>query len=107
MLLHYRQGDILLVSVPNIHKDARPLPRDGGRIVLALGEATGHAHAIADAGATLLETLFRQRFLRVLAAGGVLLSHEEHNPILLPQGAYEVRRQREYAPGAAWRMIAD
>ncbi len=104
---HYRQGDILLLSVPDIHKDARPVPRDRGRIVLALGEATGHAHAIADPEATLLEAPFRQRFLHVLAEGGVLLSHEEHHSILVPQGTYEVRRQREYEPGSAWRMVAD
>jgi len=107
MQLHYRQGDVLLVAVPAIPKDARLLPRDQGRIVLALGEATGHAHAIADPQAVLLETELQQRFLQVLAEGGVLLRHEEHHPILLPQGTYEVRRQREYTPGAVWRMVAD
>jgi hypothetical protein len=107
MQLHYRQGDVLLVAVPAIPQDARPLPRDQGRIVLAFGEATGHAHAIADPQATLMETEFQERFLQVLREGGVLLHHEEHAPILLPQGAYQVRRQREYAPGAPWRMVAD
>jgi hypothetical protein len=106
MQLHYRQGDILLVVVPAIPENARPLPRDEGRIVLALGEATGHAHAIADPRAALLQTGLRQRFLQVLAEGGVLLCHEEHDPLLLPQGAYQVRRQREYAPGVP-HMVAD
>jgi hypothetical protein len=69
MQLHYRQGDVLLVAVPAIPEDARPLPRDEGRVVLALGEATGHAP-------------------------------------LLPQGAYHVRRQREYSPRAL-RTVAD
>jgi hypothetical protein len=103
---HYRQGDVLLVAVPAVLRDARPLPRERGRIVLALGEATGHAHAIADPQAALLETELQQRFLNVLAEGGVLLRHEEHDPILLPRGAYQVRRQREYVPGD-WRMVAD
>ena len=103
---HYRQGDVLLVAVPAVPQDARPLPRDRGRIVLALGEATGHAHAIADPQAALLETELQQRFLNVLADGGVLLRHEEPDPILLPGGAYQVRRQREYVPGD-WRMVAD
>src|SRR5262245_65429127 len=107
MRLHYRQGDVLLVAVPAIPQDARPLPRDRGRIVLALGEATGHAHAIADPRAALLETELQQRFLQVLAEGGVLLCHEEHDALLLPQGTYEVRRQREYIPGTVWRMVAD
>ena len=104
---HYRQGDVLLVAVPAIPEDARLVPRDQGRIVLALGEATGHAHAIADPQAALMETALQERFLHVLREGGVLLRHEEHHPILLPQGAYQVRRQREYSPGAVWRMVAD
>ncbi len=104
---HYRQGDVLLVAVPAIPDDARPLPRDHGRIVLAFGEATGHAHAIADPQAALLGTEFEERFLNVLREGGVLLRHEEHDPVLLPQGVYQVRRQREYTPGALPRMVAD
>jgi hypothetical protein len=106
MVPQYRQGDVLLVAVPAIPENARPRPRDQGRIVLALGEATGHAHAIADPQATLLETLLQERFLHVLAEGGVLLCHDEHDPVPLPQGAYQVRRQREYDPGD-WRMVAD
>lgn len=107
MAAQYRQGDVLVVAVPGIPEGARPLPRDQGRIVLALGEATGHAHAIADPLAALLETELQERFLHVLAEGGVLLRHEEHDPVLLPQGVYQVRRQREYIPGADWRMVAD
>jgi hypothetical protein len=61
-------------------------PRDRGRIVLALGEATGHAHAIADPQAALVETELEERFLHVLAEGGVLLCHEEHASVRLPQG---------------------
>lgn len=106
MVPHYRQGDVLLVAVPAIPENARPRPRDQGRIVLALGEATGHAHAIADPRATLLETQLQERFLHILAEGGVLLRHEEHDPVPLPQGVYLVRRQREYVPGD-WRMVAD
>jgi hypothetical protein len=41
MAAQYRQGDVLLVAVPAIPKDARPLPRDRGRIVLALGRRPG------------------------------------------------------------------
>ena len=104
---HYRQGDILLVAVPAIPTDARALPRDQGRVVLALGEATGHAHAIADPRAALLETDLGERFLHVVADGGVQLCHQEHDPVLLPQGAYQVRRQREYAPVAFSHMVAD
>ena len=43
----YRQGDVLLAPIPALPVDAVSVPRKG-RIVLAEGEATGHAHAIAE-----------------------------------------------------------
>lgn len=61
----YRQGDVLLVRVEDDVK-ARPhrgVARDAGRIVLAYGEATGHAHAIADPDAELIELETGERFL--------------------------------------------
>ena len=47
-----RQGDVLLVPVDAIPEAAKPVARDHGRVVLAYGEATGHAHAISSAAAT-------------------------------------------------------
>ena len=44
---HVRQGDVLLVAVEAVPDDAVEQPRQG-RLVLAEGEATGHAHAIAE-----------------------------------------------------------
>ena len=102
----YRQGDVLLIRVDDIDTTA-PQQRDtAGRIVLAYGEVTGHAHAIHDHGVTLYGTDLAERFLEVLTEGGAILSHEEHGPIQLPEGNYRVVRQREWAPeGARW--IAD
>lgn len=103
----YRQGDVLiLVADPGVHPGAR-LPRQRGRIVLAEGEVTGHAHAIASRGADLHELAgLADRFLRVLAEGGVALTHEEHDTITIPVGDYIVRRQREYHPQAI-RIVSD
>ncbi|MFI6481931.1 hypothetical protein ACIBH1_28655 [Nonomuraea sp. NPDC050663] len=102
----YRQGDILIVPVAE-EEVPRQLPvasRDArGRLVLALGEATGHAHAIPGPG-TLL-TGRRGEFLH-LPAGGRLV-HEEHDPISLPSGWFRVLRQREYVPGDYQRFVAD
>lgn len=104
-----RQGDVLLVPVdPEAAGSARPLPRTGGRVVLAEGEATGHAHAIRGAGATLLAD-DEQRFLRVTAP--VTLDHEEHAPVPVGPGTYRVVIQREYVPPeiepAAFRRVVD
>jgi hypothetical protein len=96
----YRQGDVLLVRTDRELPDtARAVPPDAGRVVLARGEATGHAHAIDSPLAQLYEEHDGRRYLRVRAeAGHVRLLHEQHDPIALPPGLYEVRRQREYAP---------
>ncbi len=96
----YRQGDVLLVRTQ--HQElfgATRVPRDQGRIILALGEATGHAHAIAAADAELLEVTDSERYLRV--DGPAALTHEEHGAIDLEPGLYRVIRQREYGPGVA------
>jgi hypothetical protein len=51
-----RQGDVLIVplgedAVPDHAVGAVSEPRDGrGRLVLALGEVTGHAHAVVGPG---------------------------------------------------------
>lgn len=58
----YRQGDVLIApitetAVPDTARDAASEPRDGrGRLVLALGEVTGHAHAVVGPGRLVRET---------------------------------------------------
>jgi hypothetical protein len=105
----FRQGDVLLVPVSTneLPRSVRPLPRDArGRLVLALGEATGHAHAVIARDAELLAEAAEvdRRFLRI--ATEAMLTHEEHAPIPLPAGLYRVVQQREYVPG--WfRPVAD
>lgn len=104
----YRQGDVLLVATDKpVPRDAQRVERDAGRVVLAYGEVTGHAHAIHDLEADLYEhDALEIRFLAVLAGGGVDLTHEEHATIHLPAGTYKVIRQREYAPEGL-RNVAD
>ena len=101
----YRQGDILILPLPEEAAHAAILglpqaPRDPrGRLVLALGEVTGHAHAVVGPG-----DLYRSAdplapaFLDV--PSGARVVHEEHGAISLPRGWYRVVRQREYVPGA-------
>ncbi|MGH2683007.1 MAG: hypothetical protein ACRDIX_07220 [Actinomycetota bacterium] len=103
----YRQGDVLIVAVDEVPDRTKAVARDRGRIVLAYGEVTGHTHAIADRGAELVESQeLQERFLRVLAEGGVTLTHEEHAPVVIPEGTYRVVRQREYTPETI-RNVAD
>lgn len=103
-----RQGDILIIPTDQPRPDGldRQARDRQGRLVLAEGEATGHAHAIADPDAELFGTELEDRFLEVLADGGVTLRHDEHAPILLPPGNYVVRRQREWTAGEVRRVAA-
>ncbi len=96
----YRQGDVFIQRIRKMPKDVQPLRRTRRGVVLAEGEVTGHAHAIKDRGADLYGGEIEARFLRVLAEGGVALTHEEHATITLPKGDYEIRIQREYSPEA-------
>jgi hypothetical protein len=48
MMTIFRQGDLLTVAVRQLPKGCVAVPREHGKIMLAHGEATGHAHAIAD-----------------------------------------------------------
>jgi len=99
-----RQGDVLIVprKAP-IPASATTVPRDHGRVILAYGEVTGHAHALLDEDVTL----FADGELRMLAVDEVSrLVHEEHGTIELAPGLYDVIRQREYSPEEI-RNVAD
>lgn len=85
----FQQGDVLMVvsKVPNdaVAVEARPL---------AEGEATGHAHRVSGTDWKMLEC-GQRLFLRILSDDCRVL-HEEHGPIAVPVGEYEVRKVREY-----------
>ena len=111
---HFRQGDVLLLAIDldGLPADARSVPRQGGRVVLAEGEVTGHAHAISSPAAALLRVgsdADAPRFLRATAL--VDLVHEEHATITVPEGLYSVVIQREYVPPevstVAFRRVVD
>lgn len=110
-----RQGDILLVPTSRIPADLSAVPVDRGRVVLAYGEATGHAHLLDPRDAVLLASDMREmaeRFLRVERETQLLHAHVDtlkpgdHEPLTIPPGDYRVIRQREYAPEAA-RYVSD
>jgi hypothetical protein len=99
----YRQGDVLLCAVDQIPPNVKPVPRACDRVVVAEGELTGHAHAFAADRVGLFRAMGSQRSFLTVGTGGASLCHEEHGSILVPEGHYELRRQREYAPhGARW-----
>ena len=103
----YRQGDVLLVAVAAIPDEAKDrVPRVSNRIVLAEGEATGHAHAVKSREAVLFRDPELNRVFLQVTGQGVALEHDEHSPVALAPGAYEVVRQVEYSPEEI-RRVAD
>jgi hypothetical protein len=104
-----RQGDVLLVPVESVPSRARAIVDGRRRLVLAEGEATGHAHVVRGRRAQLLAHRSPTRHYLLVEAEPATLVHEEHDPIRIPPGSYRVVRQREYEPRAElnWRAVAD
>lgn len=96
----WRHGDILVAAADAIPEGATALPTR----VLALGEVTGHSHRIEDPRTADVFEWRGVRYIRVNAPSARLV-HEEHGPIVLPQGVYRTWHQREYTPGAIRRVI--
>ncbi|BAU09816.1 hypothetical protein LEP3755_02910 [Leptolyngbya sp. NIES-3755] len=100
-----RQGDVL-IKPGMIPAQAKRL----SHLVLAEGEVTGHRHQIIDGIAELYEK-DHVLYLQVLSEIATL-SHEEHHPIQLPQGTWEVRIQRQYVQSGTltdpkWEIVSD
>jgi hypothetical protein len=98
----YRQGDVLIHRIQSLPKQTAQ-PRLTG--ILAYGEVTGHAHRVEDLAKAEVLEIGRGLYLRV-GEDGVRVVHEEHAPITLPAGDYEIEIQREYTPEAI-RNVAD
>ena len=100
----WQQGDVLIESVdeskiPN--EGLVPQTKDPGRLILAEGEVTGHAHAILRTGAVeLLEPKDPSPNKEVMwlkvSAPSVDVVHEEHGTVTIPRGTYTVRKVQEY-----------
>ena len=109
------QGDVFIRRIDALPDDLVAVRRDNGRIVLAYGEVTGHAHAITASDAELLiapersreDEILNVRFLRVMAESGIDVQHEEHATVHLAPGLYEVRQQREWTDAEEPLRVAD
>jgi hypothetical protein len=123
----FRQGDVLIVAVDSLPKNLTPKKRESGRVVLAHGEVTGHAHAIertdvvhydapnADQAAQQLlrdvgfefEVTPQNSVTFLDVPSGAEVLHEEHGTVILPAGPAVVLRQREWTDADEPRQIAD
>lgn len=94
-----QQGDVIITKLEELPDGDAVTVSPGVRgHVLADGEITGHAHVIPSNHATMTR-IGAKLYITVLAPTRV--THEEHKPIYLDPGVYEVGRVRE------WDYLAD
>ena len=106
--LPLRQGDVLLLPVDEIPADVVLQPPKGKKLILALGEATGHHHRFEFLDTSHNVKMYAShggaRYLHVESPAGLL--HEEHSTVKVPAGKYLLPVQQEYSP-AELRNVAD
>lgn len=86
----FRHGDLLLREVDQIPENLTIQKNK----VLALGEATGHHHKFTTGDVTIRVTTEGNKYVEIFVPA--TLSHEEHHPILVQKGKYELINEREY-----------
>ncbi len=91
----YIQGDVYLTEAKKVPENAKKVNTKNGKFILAEGEVTGHAHAVVD---DELEVYEKDGILYIKASRPFTVVHEEHKPITIEAGIWEVDRQREYDP---------
>lgn len=106
-ILPIAQGDVLLkIAIDSILVNAIPVEAEDGLCILAHGEQTGHRHVIPATDATIYFCNDNnKRYLNVIKC--TLLTHEEHDPIEIEEGIYEIIQQREHDDELEWRTVAD
>ena len=108
------QGDLMIRRIQSLPDNVTLVEAQNGDFVVAHSE-TGHNHVIKErqnvkyftAGDPMVS------YLRVIEAtdeAETVLEHlrpfDTHEPLVIPAGVYEIRRQREYTP-QGWRRVED
>ena len=97
-MANFRQGDVMVLGVPkkkmptNLHK---ALLKNGYKPkadnIVIEGELTGHKHEVING--KLYE---KEDKIIIEAFNDCVLKHNEHDPIKLARGLYEIKIQEEY-----------
>ena len=99
-----QQGDVTFTPVAVLPARCH-LKADG---ILARGEATGHAHRLADATDGLLYEAEDGTLYLVTGARSSTTIHEEHGPVTRSEGVDRIGQVREYDHFAeAARFVRD
>lgn len=97
------QGDVTFIPAKEIPCGAKAIA-DG---VIARGESTGHSHRLQTLESAELYAMEGKMFLKV-GEEGVSIVHEEHSPVTLDPGNYEIHIDKAFDYSAqALRNVAD
>jgi len=88
----FRQGDLLMREIKELPENLKKLSHK----ILAEGEVTGHKHQFFG-NVDVYENDKGKVMFEVMSANAELV-HQEHKPILIGKGVYEVIKEREYNP---------
>lgn len=91
----YQQGDVLINKIDKLPDNAIKDKIKKGKWIIAEGEATGHCHAIAEKEAIVY---LKEGKKYVITKQGFNITHQEHKPITVDPGVYEIGIIREYDP---------
>lgn len=88
----WQQGDVIgkrLISLPT--GESKLISK--GKLILALGETTGHFHGLYEENSELRQ--YGDTMVLDLKEEATLI-HQEHGPITLEKGIWEVGKVQEY-----------
>ena len=84
-----QQGDVQLLRVAALPAGCKPI-KDKRGCVLAEGEISGHYHAVEDSGVQLMEAPDGTRFLVNAGEEAAIIKHQEHRPVTVDPGIWQV-----------------
>jgi len=102
MTKQFVQGDVMFIQRKKKPSGKKTAPRQDSRLVLARGEKTGHDHTVDSATTTLFGKVGDGNMAIVVVEPTQVL-HQEHPPLGLEPGYYDVVVQRQYVPEAPKR----
>lgn len=105
-----RHGDVQIQPIAKPENLGKEIERRARGLVLADGEATGHAHVIQEKGANLYEDVMMGNdngLMLLEVTKPVALRHEEHKSLNLDPGWYRISIKREYNNEHGWQRVVD
>lgn len=87
----FRHGDVLIKEIDALPRGLEKLDSN----VLAEGEITGHSHRLVG-NSQVFQDKKGDKFFKINQQ--TTLVHQEHEPITIEEGIFEVLIEREYSP---------